>query len=310
MGMKKHRSDPDHIDRKGSRRSFLRKFGLLAGASVVPQKNLARISSLLQAVLTDEELCLRKFDIARKESLADRPIREIMVAMGTSFLGTPYAAHTLESEGQEKLVVNLRELDCVTFVETTLALSRCVKLGTFDFENFRRQLEFIRYRGGVINGYTSRLHYFSDWIFDNAQKGVVQDLTEEMGGVPCEKEIVFMSTHADSYRQLSDEGVLRTIREQEVALNSRKAFILPKETLENVSEAIRPGDILGITSSIDGLDVSHTGMAVYTNGVLKYLHAPLSGGAVQISSDSLVEYLKSHKTQTGVLIARPLGPRA
>jgi len=292
-----------------SRRSFLRQLGLLAGASVMGERSAAHAAALLQQPrLTDEQICSMKFDIALRESLADRPIGEVMVALGGSFLGTPYGAHTLELPGAERLIVNLRELDCVTFVESTLALARCVKLGTHTLDAFRDQLRTIRYRHGSIDGYPSRLHYFSDWIDDNAAKGMVRDVTRELGGVPYAKEVRFMSTHPDAYRQLAERPVLDSIRVTEETLNSRGHWYLPTDQLAENIGLLEAGDILGITTAVEGLDIAHTGIAAIGNGVVRYLHAPLSKGTVQLSEHSLVEYLRSYRNHTGVMVARPSEP--
>jgi hypothetical protein len=303
--MKLHSKDTN--GRAGTRRSFLRTIGWLAGAGVVPGRKLTRLAQLVDPQRrSDEEICQRKFEIAVRESLASRPMGEVMVAIGTSFLGTPYEAHTLEAEGPEHLVINLRALDCVTFVENTLAISRCVKLGTQSFDDYRKQLELIRYRGGRIEGYESRLHYFSDWIYDNAAKGIVRDVTRELGGSTYNKKISFMTDHPESYKQLSDRRALEIVARWEAELNQRNMFYIPKESLDKAQKGIQAGDIIGITTSIEGLDISHTGMAVVSNGVVKYLHAPLSSGVVQISENSIVDYLMSHKKQTGIMVARAL----
>ncbi len=305
--MKPRSENPD--GKKHSRRTFLRQIGVLAGVSVVGDKRAARAASLLQdPPLSDEQICRRKFDLAVRESLAARPIGEVMVAMGTSFLGTPYEAHTLEAEGPERLIINLRALDCVNFVEATLALSRCVKLGSHRYEDYANQLRLIRYRNGMVDGYASRLHYFSEWILDNAKKGIVVDLLQELGGVQYTKKTRFMSDHRSSYRQLADDSVLDAVSKTENALNSHDRYYLPKEILTEKKVQIKQGDIIGITTSIEGLDISHTGMAVEMNGVIKYLHAPLSGGVVQISEEPLSAYLLKSGGRTGVMVARPVEP--
>ncbi|KAA6304419.1 hypothetical protein EZS27_043932, partial [termite gut metagenome] len=66
----------------------------------------------------------------------------------------------------------------MTFVEYVLAMS----LGPpqkKDIEGveFRKYLRQIRYRDGRMEGYTSRLHYVSDWINDNIRKGLIEDVT-------------------------------------------------------------------------------------------------------------------------------------
>lgn len=292
-----------------ARRRFLRQIGFLAGASVVGERSAAHAASLIQTPpLTDEQICRRKFDIAIRESLSDRPMSEIMVAIGGSFLGTPYKAQTLEAAGPEHLVVNLRALDCVTFVENTLALARCVKLGTYRFEDYLEQLRLIRYRDGRIDGYPSRLHYFSDWIHHNEERGIVRDVTRDSGGVPYTKTIDFMSTHRSSYKQLSDDDSLEKIIAIENRLNKGRRSYLPAEALGESPGVLQAGDIIGITTKVKGLDIAHTGMAAIGNGVVRYLHAPLSGGSVQLSEQSLQEYLLANKSHTGIMIARPLEP--
>ena len=132
---------------------------------------------------------------AKKNGIAKLPVGEAMAAFGQHFIGTPYVAHSLEEPGDEHLVVNLRGFDCLTFVENMLAMARCVRSGKTTFDDFKRQLTLIRYTGGVISGYPSRLHYFTDWMMDNGKKGVVQPLTQELGGAAYTKTIDFMSTH-------------------------------------------------------------------------------------------------------------------
>lgn len=122
-----------------------------------------------------------------------------MVRVGREFLGTQYEAHTLEQPGEEQLVVYLRGFDCVTFVENVLALSRCIKKQVSTFEAVENELQEIRYRKGVLDGYPSRLHYFSEWIEDNAAKGVVRNVTAELGGQSYRKTINWITRHHDAY---------------------------------------------------------------------------------------------------------------
>jgi hypothetical protein len=257
---------------------------------------------------SDQEICQRKFNLAVSRSLNQEEIGNVMVEIGSSFIGTPYAAKTLEVPGKEHLVINLQGLDCVTFVENTLALSRCVKMEQPSFEEYKHQLQLIRYRAGIVDKYPSRLHYFSDWIHDNANKNIIRDVTKELGGVPYEKTINFMSAHQSSYHRLSESAYVEMIKEVEAALTSQKQYYIPKERLTYLQDGIHNGDVIAITTSIDGLDISHAGLAIRIDGMLRYLHAPLSTGSVRISDGSLVEYLMSHKNQTGIMVARPLEP--
>ncbi len=289
-----------------SRRSFIRQLALVAGGVAIPSSLREKV--VAQAQPTNEEICQRKFALAVRESLHERPIGEVMIAVGVSFLGTRYVANALETPGDEHLVVNLQGLDCVTFVENTLTLSRCIKLGSHTFEDYRKQLQLIRYRDGVIDKYPSRLHYFSDWIDDNEKKSIVRNVSQEIGGAVFEKKLSFMSMHPAAYKQLANKVYLERIKETESVINTRQHYFAPKEQLANAQEKIESGDIIGLTTSLEGLDIAHTGIAIRANGVLKYLHAPLSKGEVQITEESLVDYLASHKTQTGLMVARPLEP--
>ncbi len=291
-----------------SRREFFRTAGLL-GASLVTLRS--GVASLLasDSSLTDNEIITQR--LAALLKYREQSMGDMIIAAGRSFLGTPYAANTLEMPGEEQLIVNLREVDCVTFVENTLALSRCAKLKLDSSEAFEGQLQSIRYRGGVIKGYPSRLHYFSDWISDNEQKNIVVDITRDIGGIRMDKAINFMSTHRTAYKQLADDEVLRQIALQEQRINGRERLFLQKEKLATVKKEIHSGDILAITTRIAGLDVSHTGLAIRDEkNILRLLHAPITGEAVQISNRTLEEHLNKSDKYTGLLVARPLAPKS
>lgn len=287
-----------------SRREFLKYTMLAASSSVLP--GLRRVADTTQRV--HREILEKTFARAASEGLHTKPIGDVVAAIGVSFLESPYKAHTLEVPGEERLVVNLREFDCVTFVESVLAIARCVKLGTTTYEAFTRELQRIRYRNGVINGYPSRLHYFSDWIEDNEAKRVVTNVAPALGGIPLEKNIEYMSSHRSAYRQLTNESVYNAIVRMEKELNTRRRVYLPKDRIQPVRDLIQDGDIVGITTAIEGLDVSHTGFAYRFMGLLRFLHAPLSNGTIRISKRSLVDYLGQEQSRTGIMIARPLEP--
>jgi hypothetical protein len=292
-----------------SRREFLKSSLALAGpAAFLPGILSWAGAKTMASPRSDEELCQHKFTLAAEEGLQYKPIGDVMIAIGLSFVGTTYVPNALEQPGEEQLVVNLQELDCVTFVESTLALARCIKLGKTTFEEFKHQLQLIRYRSGLINEYPSRLHYFSDWIYDNEVKKIVRNETRAIGGDPYKKKLHFMSTHRTSYRQLGEEKHFTKITETERLLNTRHHYFIPKGKLNSVQSGIRSGDIIAITSALEGMDIGHTGLGIRVNGDLKFLHAPLTSGSVQVTNDTLVQYLMAHAKQTGIMVARPLEP--
>src|SRR5690606_1762569 len=243
---------------------------------------------------------------ARAERLDTLPLGEIIVRVGQRFVDTPYVPGTLDVEGEERLVVNLRGLDCVTYVENVLAISRLIQRGQDDFDAFLAELARIRYRGGEIAGYPSRLHYFSDWIVDNQEMGLVRDVTRELGGERDAEPIARMSNNLEAYRQLADPANLAEIRRIEDRISDRPRYVIPESRIAQVESGIRNGDIIAATSTLPGLDVAHTGIAVWIDGRLHLMHAPLVGKSVEISELPLAERILGIRAQDGIMVARPV----
>lgn len=221
-------------------------------------------------------------------------------------IGLPYVANTLDMAGEETLIVHLDKVDCTTFVETVLALSLADKEGGKDFGSFKQALQRIRYRGGRLNGYASRLHYFSDWIKDNEKKGIVRERTKEiMNSTPQVLRLDFMSTHPDNYRQLKNNLPLTArIAEMEKEWKNVSVSYIPKASLNASFEesGIKNGDILAITTNIKGLDVVHTGFATWVDSKLHLLHASSVMKKVILDTQSLFDYSKNKKAHTGVRV--------
>jgi len=262
----------------------------------------------------------REWEIARGHfewAISQRPdtfprFGDLLARIGERFVGTPYEPHTLEVPGPERLVVNLEALDCVTFVETALVLARLAwdqpPDGAFRAA-YRDQLTRIRYRGGTLDGYPSRLHYFSEWIADNETAGLVTALSRELGGVADGSTIDFMSTHPDAYRQLADPDVLAAVVHAEERISASERYYIPQEEIAARAHLIRDGDIIAATSTVAGLDIAHTGIALWRDGELRLLHAPLVGSHVQISEETLAERIQRFGGQDGIMVARPLAPQ-
>jgi len=257
---------------------------------------------------------------------------DLVARIGERFVGTPYEPHTLELPGPERLVINLEALDCVTFVENVLVLARLARsashgatdppgagnaasrhTGLLDDPGrfraaYRHELTRIRYRGGVLDGYPSRLHYFSEWIADNEASGLLNAISRELGGVADTSPIDFMSTHPDAYRQLAGADVLAEIARMEARLGEAARYYIPADAIEAASAGIQDGDIIAATSTVEGLDIAHTGIALWQDGVLRLLHAPLVGSHVRISEESLAGRIGRMRGQDGIMVARPLAP--
>jgi len=299
-----------------NRRQFLSRTALLA---IAPAVSLAGMKALAPSALTlpeetDETICREKFSFAGTAGLEKRPIAEVIVGVGRSFIGTEYTERSLEEPGPEHLVVNLRRLDCVTFYENSLALARCIKMKKTTFDEYRAQLQCIRYRGGRIDGYASRLHYTTDYWHDDELRGILKvvtkDLFKEKDLRRIHTPVNFMSTHRALYAQLADETTFEAIKKCEDDISSREMFYLPKAHVQAYAGVIKNGSLIGITTTIPGLDVSHTGIAVrMDDGSLHLMHAPDIGKKVQITAVPLSEYLARNPKQTGIIVAEALEPQ-
>jgi hypothetical protein len=253
---------------------------------------------------------------AYENRLDSLPMGDAVVAIGQSFVGTPYQPRTLEIPGPERLVVNFEALDCVTFVENVLALARFVKTAPPAVLNeehvyrslYQGTLRQIRYRGGSLDGYPSRLHYFTDWIADGEAKGLMRDVTADLGGVADPDSVDFMSTHPDAYRQLSETETLERVRTDEIRLTRQTRLFVPEDRISEAAPGIQDGDIIAAASTVAGLDVAHTGIAIWLNGNLHLMHAPLVGDSVQISERTLPRRIQEIGGQDGIAVARPLEP--
>ncbi len=231
-------------------------------------------------------------------------IADLIMALSGKFMGTPYVAHTLEVKEPEQLVINLSGMDCTTFVEQMLAMALAIQQGEGSFEDFAQILACIRYRDGIIEDYPSRLHYFTEWLNHNAAKGILEVLSNEIGMEPFKRQVSFMTTNPGSYRQLKNPTFVEKMKEVEKNVSGFEMKYIPKGKIRNIETKIKDGDIIAFTTDIDGLDVSHTGFAIFQNGRLHLLHASTRTNMVEISPVPLDEYLAPLRRVTGILVAR------
>jgi hypothetical protein len=288
---------------------FVALLAACAGGSEPRTQDGAKSAMPAAAADRDAEIFAATMARARSERLDTLPIGEVIARVGSWFVGSPYTPATLEAPGAESLVINLREFDCVTYVESMIALARVIRSGKSSFDDYRNTLRTIRYRDGKLEEYPSRLHYFSEWISNNAGKGIVEEQTRALGGVVDSEPIDFMSKHRASYRQLADDAVFARIVANEAALSGRPRYMVPENKIEDVAKRIRNGDVIAATSSIKGLDVAHTGLAIWRDGRLHMMHAPLIGDSVEVSENPLSERVIFIPRQDGIMVARPVEPK-
>lgn len=307
-----------------NRREFLKKAGAAAAMlGLMPTEGCAAfpMNTLIDSPTAEDQNRL----VAWVNSVSPPGTRSMQgsvaaaaAAVGVMAIGTPYEAFTLEkylkagADGTkiEPLALSLTKFDCVTLVESALGVARLGLRGATPFwELFAREVEKMRYRGGVRRGFASRLHYFSEWMSDGAKRGLVRELGKELGGEIDSRPLRFMTEHRASYPVLRNDSVFREISEMERSLDAHPRYVVPTEKIDSVSDRIQSGDILAFATSIPGLDVTHAAFAYREKGAgaLRVLHAPLSGGSVEISQRSLSDYVRAIERSTGILVARPLG---
>ena len=296
-----------------SRRSLLQHAALAAAALGLPELLFARTSSD-----PDRERLADWAARLRAEGLAegDVALGRSAVRVGELAAGTPYEPGTLDAYVRaggnpmkaEPLTLSLTRFDCVTLVEACLAVSRVAgEAGAPSWKRFGREVERMRYRGGERRGYASRLHYFSEWIADGERRRLVRDLGVELGGTEDSRPLRFMTEHRGSYPALASQRILMEIAQVERRLDGRPRRVVPTARIAEVSDRIETGDVLAFATEIPGLDVTHAALAYRDPaGVLRVLHAPLSGGVVEVTRTTLPEYVAAIRRATGILVARPL----
>lgn len=235
---------------------------------------------------------------------------DVVSYFAKKFVGIPYVANTLEVNDEEQLVVNLRQMDCTTYVETVVSLALCVQNGQFTYQDYINALRNLRYRNGVIDGYGSRLHYFSDWIDNNENMGFVKEVQSPNPPFSAIQvlNLDFMSKHPQSYKALRNSPYLvEEIRETEINLNGKKMNYIPKSSLANTSllrKVVRNGDILAVVTNVKGLDIAHLGIALWRKDGLHMLHASSKQGRVVEDNNNLRTYLNGNKSFLGIRVLR------
>jgi hypothetical protein len=293
-----------------SRRDLLRFTSLIAAALALPAPLRGTLKDPDRDRLRDWTAALRATGVATKnESLGPAAIR-----VGELAAGSPYVPFTLESylraggsPRSEPLILSLTRFDCVTLVEACLAVARVALTNHApSWKRFGQEVERMRYRGGRREGYASRLHYFSEWISDGEKRGLVTDRSAELGGTLDSRPLRFMSRHRDRYPALADSRVFREIQAMEERLDQQRRWVVPTKCVPHVLDRIEHGDLLAFATEIDGLDASHAAFAHRgDDGQLRVLHAPLSGGVVEVTRRTLPEYVAGIRRATGIMVARP-----
>jgi hypothetical protein len=248
--------------------------------------------------------------MAIAQNLHQKPIGEIVQTIAEQLEGSAYKEGLLDRSPQEQLVISLSQFDCVLLVETVLALARGVAVQDYAYATLAQNVESLRYANGELNGYCSRLHYFSGWINDNQKRGQVIEIGDRLGGIPLNKPLRFMSNNWQLYpKLLASKDNLNCIVAMEKGIDTKQIAYVPTEKIRSIYSQLQPGDIIAIATEIEGLDVTHTGLAYrHSDGSFGLIHASPVGRVV-VSAD-LQAYIARQPQAIGILVARPVDPRS
>jgi N-acetylmuramoyl-L-alanine amidase-like len=256
----------------------------------------------------------RLVKLAKKNDWKSLPIGERTATVGQALLGTRYKHFTLEIDNRiEAASVNFDGMDCWTFFEISLGFARMLDEPESNWtpQTLLHYIEIDRYRNGVCTGeYLSRLHYLEDWLYDNDRRGLVKDLTRELGGRRVPHSAREMSVGWRHYRYLAhNRSLLRPLARMEARVSSLPLYEIPKSHVARIERKLQDGDIIGIVSR-DGrglYSTSHVGMALRRNGVLHFMHASSQREYQRVVVDTeLAKYLYRFRSDSGILVARPL----
>ena len=246
-----------------------------------------------------------------KQRVKDK--KELMTYYGNQLKGVPYVPATLEVNKREQLVVNLRQMDCTTFVETVLALAMTTAQGSQRWTDYCKNLTKIRYENGVMKEYPSRNHYFIWWVESNEKMGIVKKITGTGTSIFKSQNIFidWMSTHSDSYPMLKgNKQFIKEIAEHEKGTNGKVMMYIPRANLglsQKKMKYVENGDILAICTKKKGLDTTHIGIAEWgSDGKLHLLNASQIHKKVVLESMTMQQYMKKHPTQLGVWVIKPI----
>jgi hypothetical protein len=295
-----------------SRRDFLHAT-CLGTSGLLGSSALAATSAWMREQLAHfdgQDVFTRIVDKAGSEGWRRLPIGELVGKIAMELKDTPYVGFTLEaSKDQEFCVINLKGLDCVTFFEDSLCFARMLKRGRSSPEDLVAELQTTRYRGGRMGDFTTRLHYTTDWFVDNEKKAVVRILTPELPGAePFTQKVGIMSQHPENYRQLAAHpDLIPEIRRIEDTINTRSLKYLPMDKIAAAEPLLRTGDIVGVTTAAEGIDIAHTGLCIKDDeGVVHFMDASSSRSRMSVTFEpELSKCLNWSPKLTGIMIARP-----
>lgn len=237
------------------------------------------------------------------EGFADFVVRAAEQQIGRPYVNPP------QEIAQESLQIEVLSFQCVSLIESSLSIARCAWQKTPTIPCFAAELTAWRYRNGQLKNYDSRLHYYYDWLNDNAKRGRLDLITEQLGGRPQHFEFNYMTRHVKNYPALSDKSLFHAMQQREKELSRVPLPFIAKDQVAAISPQLANGDVIGVVVNKPGMVIGHTGLVVRDyQGTPHLLHASSYHERVVLTRADLASYMMAEKNRLGIFIARPRAP--
>lgn len=268
----------------------------------------ARAASIERSLPPDQAARLHAWYGAVGSVQTRESFGSFVVRVAKRQLGVPYD-NSPEPPRPEELRIRLDTQQCVSLVESSLAVARCVWQQAATESCFMDEVQAMRYRGGVIDGYASRLHYFVEWIDDNVQRRRFELLTPRLGAVPIRAKLDYITRHAAAYPTLADASIHGAIAAVEQRLSAGEYSFVPRERIAEAQRELQDGDVIALVGSKPGLIVTHAGfIARGAGGATHLLHASSHHKRVLLTRTDLADYVARRPERRGIMVLRPLVP--
>ena len=207
------------------------------------------------------------------------PFEQRVAAVARLGLGTPYADGPLgEGPGgtyDDDPLIDLGRVDCVTYVEQTVALSAAP-----DYETAFDTLQKIRYRGGNID-YATRNHFMiADWVENNPW---CTDISKDLGVKTA--ALTRTISKRDFFQKVKAPDVGQDIPDRDVTIH-----YVPSEHAAAAEAQLPDAAIIVFVGKVDWLFALHCGLYVRDEkGQGQLLHASSKGE--KVVAVGLADYL-------------------
>ena len=220
----------------------------------------------------------RRVEQLLSKAKGDRSAAGRIEFLSRQFLGQSYQPNPLigSANTAEVFTASFEGFDCVTYIETVLALALASNV-----DDFTEWLRKMRYEEGRVE-WERRNHYMTRWIRNNVREGIIRP--GSMPAVPT----------------LTRERVLNIV--PGLASQRTRMKCVPKRAVSRLERYLQTGDLIFFASTRRNLDVFHAGIIVRDGKKVLMRHASRSQGSVV--EQELSEFLKANR-MAGVIAVRP-----